>query len=154
MSHSQFHSIKQFILRHAWLNLWDKHMTTGRINQVFDLLTFEVFECQTIGSVPDGLSTGVATLVRRTSLKCRAKLRHTYLSTCEIPLIATHVLIIWARHGQMRSRHKFWRGVPPILSDSQWSVSDGTGVAPHIMSCSYKYCSGTCQSTLGTWKYQ
>ena len=22
------------ILRHAWLNLWDKHMTTGRINQV------------------------------------------------------------------------------------------------------------------------
>ena len=25
---------KVFILRHAWLNLWDKHMTTGRINQV------------------------------------------------------------------------------------------------------------------------
>ena len=34
MSHSQFHSIKLLILRHAWLNLWDKHMTTGRINQV------------------------------------------------------------------------------------------------------------------------
>ena len=34
MSHSQFHSITAFILRHAWLNLWDKHMTTGRINQV------------------------------------------------------------------------------------------------------------------------
>ena len=34
MSHSQFHSIETFILRHAWLNLWDKHMTTGRINQV------------------------------------------------------------------------------------------------------------------------
>ena len=34
MSHSQFHCIKLFILRHAWLNLWDKHMTTGRINQV------------------------------------------------------------------------------------------------------------------------
>ena len=34
MSHSQFHSIDLFILRHAWLNLWDKHMTTGRINQV------------------------------------------------------------------------------------------------------------------------
>ena len=33
MSHSQFHCIL-FILRHAWLNLWDKHMTTGRINQV------------------------------------------------------------------------------------------------------------------------
>ena len=25
---------KLLILRHAWLNLWDKHMTTGRINQV------------------------------------------------------------------------------------------------------------------------
>ena len=34
MSHSQFHRIKWFILGHAWLNLWDKHMTTGRINQV------------------------------------------------------------------------------------------------------------------------
>ena len=34
MSHSQFHSLNSFILTHAWLNLWDKHMTTGRINQV------------------------------------------------------------------------------------------------------------------------
>ena len=34
MSHSQFHSTKLLILRHAWLNLRDKHMTTGRINQV------------------------------------------------------------------------------------------------------------------------
>ena len=25
MSHSQFHSTDLFILRHAWLNLWDKH---------------------------------------------------------------------------------------------------------------------------------
>ena len=33
MSHSQFHCI-MLILRHAWLNLWDKHMTTGRINQI------------------------------------------------------------------------------------------------------------------------
>ena len=33
MSHSQFQS-KRFILRHAWLNLWDERMTTGRINQV------------------------------------------------------------------------------------------------------------------------
>jgi hypothetical protein len=38
MSRSQFYSIKLFILRHAWLNLWDKHMTTGRINQVNFLL--------------------------------------------------------------------------------------------------------------------
>ena len=41
MSHSQFHSTNLFILRHAWLNLWDKHMTTGRINQV---TTFREFK--------------------------------------------------------------------------------------------------------------
>ena len=40
MSHSQFHSIDLFILRHAWLNLWDKHMTTGRINQITTLSLF------------------------------------------------------------------------------------------------------------------
>ena len=34
MSYSQFLKYKFIILRHAWLNLWDKHMTTGRINQV------------------------------------------------------------------------------------------------------------------------
>ena len=33
MSRSQFQS-KRFILRHAWLNLWNERMTTGRINQV------------------------------------------------------------------------------------------------------------------------
>ena len=33
MSHSQLRG-KILTLRHAWLNLWDKHMTTGRINQV------------------------------------------------------------------------------------------------------------------------
>ena len=33
MSRSQFQS-NRFILRHAWLNLWDERMTTGRINQV------------------------------------------------------------------------------------------------------------------------
>ena len=38
MSRSQFQS-KRFILRHAWLNLWDERMTTGRINQVAILNT-------------------------------------------------------------------------------------------------------------------
>ena len=33
MSHSQFQS-RIFILTHAWLNLWDERMTTGRINQI------------------------------------------------------------------------------------------------------------------------
>ena len=33
MRHSQFHCIA-FILRHAWLSLSDKHVTTGRINQI------------------------------------------------------------------------------------------------------------------------
>ena len=38
MSHSQFPRIKiPFELRLAWLNLRDKHMTTGRINQVSSL---------------------------------------------------------------------------------------------------------------------
>ena len=40
MSHSQFHSTSLLILRHAWLNLWDKRMTTGRINQV------NIFRCR------------------------------------------------------------------------------------------------------------
>ena len=44
MSHSQFHSTNLFILRHAWLNLWDKHMTTGRINQV---TTIQMHICAT-----------------------------------------------------------------------------------------------------------
>jgi hypothetical protein len=44
MSHSQFHSTNLFILGHAWLNLWDKHMTTGRINQV---TTFPLRRLQT-----------------------------------------------------------------------------------------------------------
>ncbi len=34
MSHLQSYCAYEFILRHAWLNLLDKHMTTGRINQV------------------------------------------------------------------------------------------------------------------------
>lgn len=33
MSHSRFHSW-EFILRRAWLSLWNKHMTTGRINLI------------------------------------------------------------------------------------------------------------------------
>ena len=38
---SPFKSLK---LRHAWLSLWDKHMTTGRINQI-DI--YFVSECET-----------------------------------------------------------------------------------------------------------
>ena len=34
----------EFVLRHAWLNLRDKHMTTGRINQVTN-----VSRCDTSG---------------------------------------------------------------------------------------------------------
>lgn len=33
MSHSQFQTLI-FTLTHAWLNLWDERMTTGRINQI------------------------------------------------------------------------------------------------------------------------
>ena len=41
MSHSQFHRTRA-VLRHAWLNLWDKHMTTGRINQIDIQLTLSL----------------------------------------------------------------------------------------------------------------
>ena len=42
MSHLQIY-YEKLILKHAWLNFWDKHMTTGRINQVFNwLLTPEL----------------------------------------------------------------------------------------------------------------
>ena len=34
LSPSQFHLLNRYELRHAWLNLWDEHMTTGRINQI------------------------------------------------------------------------------------------------------------------------
>ena len=51
MSHSQFHSTKLFILRHAWLNLWDKHMTTGRINQV---TTIHLLWIQSITTATNG----------------------------------------------------------------------------------------------------
>ena len=41
MSHPQFRSIRMLILRHAWLNLLDKHMTTGRINQITAIVQVE-----------------------------------------------------------------------------------------------------------------
>ena len=47
------------ILRHAWLNLWDKHMTTGRINQVAADVTSNEFEAG-----PGSGSTWVETRLR------------------------------------------------------------------------------------------
>jgi hypothetical protein len=43
MSHPQSRRINKLILRHAWLNLWDKHMTTGRINQVPTVLYIYIY---------------------------------------------------------------------------------------------------------------
>jgi hypothetical protein len=37
MSHSQFHSIDAFILRHAWLNLWDKRMLLAESTRLLSL---------------------------------------------------------------------------------------------------------------------
>ena len=34
MSHPQSRGLRVLKLTRAWLNLWDKHMTTGRINQI------------------------------------------------------------------------------------------------------------------------
>ena len=39
MSHSQFHSIDLFILRHAWLNLWDKRMLLAESTRLLSLFT-------------------------------------------------------------------------------------------------------------------
>ena len=44
MSRSQFQSTR-FILTHAWLNLWDERMTTGRINQVAVILSILTICC-------------------------------------------------------------------------------------------------------------
>ena len=37
-------------LTHAWLNLWDKHMTTGRINQVSEIQAPST-KCQELGAI-------------------------------------------------------------------------------------------------------
>ena len=54
MSHSQFHSTNLFILRHAWLNLWDKHMTTGRINQVTISICMRILDPHTAPVLASG----------------------------------------------------------------------------------------------------
>ena len=43
MSHSQSRCIL-LILTHAWLSLWDKHMTTGRINQITSQGTYVPYQ--------------------------------------------------------------------------------------------------------------
>ena len=67
MSHPQFHSTNLFILRHAWLNLLDKHMTTGRINQVTIVrrrdrptMLLRMEELVTVSPLKVGGSTGKA----------------------------------------------------------------------------------------------
>ena len=40
MSHSQFHSIDLFILRHAWLNLWDKRMLLAESTRLLSMTFF------------------------------------------------------------------------------------------------------------------
>ena len=42
------------ILRHAWLNLWDKHMTTGRINQVTIVTVHRARKPKCAGTPPEG----------------------------------------------------------------------------------------------------
>ena len=70
MSHSQFHRTNLFILRHAWLNLWDKHMTTGRINQV---TTFR--------------SAFAAVVYSRATIRSLSRLG-VHLSHCQRPIVA------------------------------------------------------------------
>ena len=75
MSCTQFHCIKMFILRHAWLNLWDKHMTTGRINQVtfvWERKKSSQFEMNQTGSILSSL-----TLVNTNRTDCSVSTRLT-----------------------------------------------------------------------------
>ena len=64
MSRSQFHSKELFLLRHAWLNLWDERMTTGRINQVAILQTLHP---NTLGA--SGSSECISPTSRRSQLE-------------------------------------------------------------------------------------
>ena len=73
------------ILRHAWLNLWDKHMTTGRINQV-------VFS-------PSGLQAELKTRWIRHIL---CSLRWTRSTNCFALPWPTSQYTIW--HGSPRDR--------------------------------------------------
>lgn len=95
MSHSQFHSTNLFILRHAWLNLWDKHMTTGRINQV---TTFPI--CPPFGkgtkrpilmtslsvTFLDRSSSTKPTRLLKSQLQKGFKVFHHLLPTCLMPM--------------------------------------------------------------------
>ena len=106
MSHSQFRCI-ELILRHAWLNLWDKHMTTGRINQVatnhkkwkqlcsgnrFDVRSLCVWNFDCVLASVSQLSCTTAPL-RRQHLAFRAKRRQ------KNGLFSTSAVIITALSG-------------------------------------------------------
>ena len=82
MSCSQFHSIKLFILRHAWLNLWDKHMTTGRINQVTIVHQSETRR----NTNPTGASIAETIVVFHVWLiRTRSRVRSTSLTVVRFP---------------------------------------------------------------------
>ena len=102
MSHSQFHRINWFILRHAWLNLWDKHMTTGRINQVTVLKrTPESIKKQTAKRIK---TLFIVFFCLQTSPKERAapnweKTRTLLLSSfdaCVVFQVKPFLLVIWS----------------------------------------------------------
>ncbi len=86
MSHSQFHSIESFILTHAWLNLWDKRMTTGRINQVTIVINKITFHIVTIAfTLLHNVSRefNFETLVHMTDSWCACRFTNTVITLLE-----------------------------------------------------------------------
>ena len=144
MSHSQFHSIT-LILRHAWLNLWDKHMTTGRINQItilkeeatsskkernrnlfffshpFPLARRYLLSLET-AEIPEKLLFQVSLLPEMLSVQkaftlLTSALRHHTIALFEFPLIRFHQTDTPVFHGMVRLISLIWEEV--TLEESQ-----------------------------------
>lgn len=145
MSHSQFHSLNLFILTHAWLNLWDKHMTTGRINQItilkeeatsskkernrnlfffshpFPLARRYLLSLET-AEIPEKLLFQVSLLPEMLSVQkaftlLTSALRHHTIALFEFPLIRFHQTDTPVFHGMVRLISLIWEEV--TLEESQ-----------------------------------
>lgn len=104
MSHSQFHKYKLLILRHAWLSPSDKHMTTGRINQVSILLVFSrslrykiqpMLHCKCCNPRKE-TTVVVSQMLRIPQLACASQLmpHSTRLSRCPLGFASEFALLI------------------------------------------------------------
>ena len=90
MSRSQFQS-KRFILTHAWLNLWDERMTTGRINQIVliaslgatlqpspEVLSLPQTQGPALAALPQSKHKVSSRMLLKTAKPCLRTVRHDY----------------------------------------------------------------------------